>query len=110
MLKIPDNEAIGLFINFYKLLFLGTDFAKKMLKIQIENTGTGDKASANFVIDSGKGDTDGEMSDGKFINDTDIASSDWNDVDPMVDHSGAVKVGGDMDPYQKIKLHANLAL
>ena len=51
------------------------------------------------------------MSDGKFINDTtDIASSDWNDADPMVDHSGAVKVDGDLDPYQKIKLHANLAL
>lgn len=32
---LPDNEAIELFVNFYKLLFLGTKFAKKMLKITL---------------------------------------------------------------------------
>jgi len=32
---LPDNEAIELFVNFYKLLFLGTKFASKMLKITL---------------------------------------------------------------------------
>ena len=31
-----DSNAISLFVQFYKLLFLGTDFASKMLKIQLE--------------------------------------------------------------------------
>ena len=34
-LKIPDIEVIGLFISFYKLLFLGSKFSKKMLKINL---------------------------------------------------------------------------
>ena len=33
---IPDNEAVQLFIHFYKLLFLGSNFAQKMLKLQID--------------------------------------------------------------------------
>jgi len=37
-LKLPDNEALPLFISFYKLLFLGSKFARKMLKIKIEKT------------------------------------------------------------------------
>ena len=32
---LPDNEAIELFVNFYKLLFLGSRFASKMLKIKL---------------------------------------------------------------------------
>ena len=30
-LKLPDQEAIILFLNFYKLIFLGTKFAEKVL-------------------------------------------------------------------------------
>ena len=37
-LKLPDNEALLLFLNFYKLLFLGSKFARKMLKIKIEKS------------------------------------------------------------------------
>ena len=112
-LKIPDNEAIGLFINFYKLLFLGSDFAKKMLKIQIDGNSSGDK---NILFDSKNKDqpTDDELSDGKFMYDTtDLASSDQQNLDDLdhdVVHEGSVKAEGDLDPYQKIKVHANLAL
>jgi len=77
-LKIPDNEAIGLFINFYKLLFLGSEFSKKMLKIQLEKDGN-PNGERNLLIDSKTKDqtTDDELSDGKFLYDTtDIASSD----------------------------------
>lgn len=30
-LKISDNDAINLFVSFYKLFWLGTRFADKML-------------------------------------------------------------------------------
>lgn len=39
-MKIPDNEVIALFVNFYKLLFLGTPFSRKVLKIKLQ---AGDK-------------------------------------------------------------------
>lgn len=32
---LPDADAVSLFINFYKLLFLGTKFSKRMLKIDV---------------------------------------------------------------------------
>lgn len=35
-LQINDNECIKLFLNFYKLLFLGSPFAEKMLNIKFE--------------------------------------------------------------------------
>ena len=35
-MKIPDNEVIALFVNFYKLLFLGTPFSRKVLKIKLQ--------------------------------------------------------------------------
>jgi len=35
--KIPDPDAIKLFLNLYKLLFLGSPFAQKMLNIKIES-------------------------------------------------------------------------
>jgi len=38
-IRLLDNEAIGLFINLYKLLFLGTSFASKMLKIKTSQDG-----------------------------------------------------------------------
>jgi hypothetical protein len=45
---IPDNEVISLFIGFYKLMFLGSKFASKMLKIKVEGSATAQK----LVIDS----------------------------------------------------------
>jgi hypothetical protein len=33
---INDSECVKLFVNFYKLLFLGSPFAEKMLNIKIE--------------------------------------------------------------------------
>ena len=32
---LPDADAVQLFINFYKLLFLGSKFSKRMLKIDV---------------------------------------------------------------------------
>ena len=33
---LNDNDAVKLFLHFYKLLFLGTPFAEKMLQISLE--------------------------------------------------------------------------
>ena len=38
-LKLPDQEAIILFLNFYKLIFLGTKFAEKVLQIKLQPQG-----------------------------------------------------------------------
>jgi len=72
---LPDNEAIVLFVCFYKLLFLGSDFAHKMLKIRLEKTDP--KEIAKIVIESGVStDEEGKMSDGNFLNDTSDVLSD----------------------------------
>lgn len=94
---IPDNEVISLFIGFYKLMFLGSKFAAKMLKIKVENSATAQKLVLDNISD--------EESDNGFINDT----SDQFSSDSQV-HEGMVAQDGDIDPYQKIKIHANLAM
>ena len=71
---IPDTEAVQLFINLYKLLFLGSKFAQKMLKLQI------DKQDKHLILVEKNGSTTDEerMSDGPVINDTsDVISSDY---------------------------------
>lgn len=61
---IPDNEVISLCINFYKLMFLGSKFAQKMLKIKVDTSTT-----LKFVIDPSLISED-EQSDTGFVNDT----------------------------------------
>ena len=34
-MKIPDSDAIILFVNFYKLIFLGTKFTERVLQIRL---------------------------------------------------------------------------
>ena len=68
---IPDNDVVSLFISFYKLMFLGSKFAQKMLKIKLENS-----SSQKIVIDTTMISED-EQSDTGFVNDTsDQLSSD----------------------------------
>ena len=38
IVQINDTETIKLYINFYKLLYLGTPFAEKMLNIKLEES------------------------------------------------------------------------
>ena len=37
-LKLEDSDAIILFINFYKLIFLGTKFTEKVLQIRVQHS------------------------------------------------------------------------
>ena len=48
-LKINDNESIKLFLNFYKLLFLGSPFAQKMLNIKFEEQKSSKKAGSKIT-------------------------------------------------------------
>jgi len=48
---LSDSKAVVLFVCFYKLLFLGTDFANKMLKIKLENS-TKDNQIRKIIIDN----------------------------------------------------------
>ena len=34
-MKIPDSDAIILFVDFYKLIFLGTKFTERVLQIRL---------------------------------------------------------------------------
>lgn len=69
-IKVNDNEAAKLFLHFYKLLFLGSPFAEKLLHIKLEDTKGGpniDKQNEEEL----KGDVGG------FVIDTsDVTSSD----------------------------------
>jgi len=107
---LADNDAIVLFICFYKLMFLGTKFSQKMLKLQLEKEGSG--AQRKIVIeDKHLTDEEGKMSDGAVMNDmSDVISSDFGPENYKVHEGTVLQHDGDPDPYQKIKKHANLAL
>ena len=49
-LVINDNESIKLFLSFYKIMFLGSPFAEKMLNIKFEETKTTGKKGASKVM------------------------------------------------------------
>lgn len=61
---LPDNEAIELFVNFYKLLFLGTKFASKMLKITLN------QQAKKIEIPDAAGQEATDSEGGSFIVDT----------------------------------------
>lgn len=92
---LPDADAMTLFINFYKLLFLGSKFSRKMNKIEITDT----KDIQNIMKLTEGGFTDDEnLSDG-IIQDTSDANFDLSDDNDE-----------EIDPFQKIKIHANLCM
>jgi hypothetical protein len=105
-LKIPDTEVISLFIQFYKLMFLGTRFSKKMLKIMVDKNAK-DPNDQLIMEKSSKAGSDDEgaiTSDGAFINDTSDQLSEEEKQE------GPNFLDGTKDPYLKIKINANLAL
>eukprot|EP00347_Sterkiella_histriomuscorum_P021491 403333793 len=130
---LNDTECIKLYINFYKLLYLGTPFAEKMLNIKLEETKVSSKGSkhgkkgqqTNQITQNDWDDNlfdDEELKgDGNsFIIDTsEMSSSDGGFNDSFI----SSKSGGgnkkspssndsitSSDPYQKIKNHAALCL
>ena len=47
--KLSDSDSIILFIEFYKLMFLGTRFTQKVLQIRVSPTESSDKAKQVVV-------------------------------------------------------------
>ena len=109
---LPDNEAIELFVNFYKLLFLGTKFATKMLKITVNPQAK----KIEMPAAAGQDATDSES--GSIIMDTSDAMLSPSDAPstslgrPEGSKQGIVGLVDDSggDQYQKIKIQANLGL
>ena len=109
-LLITDNECIKLFLQFYKLLFLGSPFAEKMLHIKFEEPKQTTKSKVptkilNFdeeALEELKSD-----SGSAFIIDTSDMSS---QSDGGSAYGAKTSDGSDSDHYQKIKNHAVLCL
>jgi len=105
---VSDREAVDLFIGFYKLLFLGTDFARKMLKIKLEK-GSGNEVRKIIINDHAQTDEENK-SDGNYLNDTSDFGSEVNDAAHGTHRGSVVATASEPDPYQKIKQHAAFAL
>ena len=52
-----------MFINFYKLLFLGSKYARKILKLKVEK-------ESNIILEDGGTTTDDNLSDNNYLIDT----------------------------------------
>lgn len=107
--SINDIECVKMYVNFYKLLYLGTPFAEKMLNIKLEETKTKGKKKnyiqqmeENWDEEEVKGDS------GSFVIDTsDISSSDGGEGFSIKEGTKKSPSSNDSisssDPYQKIK-------
>ena len=109
---INDNEAVRMFLNFYKLLFLGTPFSEKMLNIKIEEKKKNTKDNKYNVTYEEEEELKSDS--GSFIIDTsDISSSDKDAFGPSGGYSSPSSndsLTSSSDPYHKIKNHAILCL
>lgn len=106
---IDDKDAVHLFLCFYKLLFLGTEFAHKMLKIKLADKQYGN-AEHQLVIEDHKGNTTDEEGNQTLSDLSDVITSDFGADDYKI-HSGSINsTDYEQDPYNKIKLHASLSL
>lgn len=112
---INDNESIKLFLHFYKLLFLGSPFAEKMLHIKFEESKTAalkNKAPAKLIntFDEEPHEELKSDSGSSFIIDTSDFSSQSDNGSMHTKNSPTDNTGTDCDHYQKIKNYAVLCL
>lgn len=108
---INDNESIKLFLHFYKLLFLGSPFAEKMLHIKFEESKTAAKNKAPLInIDEESHEELKSDSGSSFIIDASDFSSQSDNGSMHTKNSPTENTGTDCDHYQKIKNYAVLCL
>ena len=74
---LNDYDAIVLFVCFYKIMFLGTKFSAKMLKLQLQQDNEGQQKRIYIEDKSSMTDEEGKASDFGFDM-SDIISSDCN--------------------------------
>jgi hypothetical protein len=108
-LVINDNECIKLFLNFYKVLFLGSPFAEKMLNIKFEESkATGKKGNSKVLeltqenLEELKSDSGSAL----IIDTSDISSQ----SDSGKYSKNSPSESGEGDQYQKVKNYAVLCL
>jgi len=68
-LRLPDQEAIILFLHFYKLIFLGTKFAEKVLQIKLKN-----QENEKVVLEEETKDTESLLIDTSEISEPDFTA------------------------------------
>ena len=110
---INDNESIKLFLHFYKILFLGSPFAEKMLHIKFEESKTAPKNKAPAKLINFDEESHEELksdSGSSFIIDTSDFSSQSDNGSMYSKNSPTDNTGTDCDHYQKIKNYAVLCL
>ena len=97
-LRLPDQEAIILFLHFYKLVFLGTKFAEKVLQIRLQNSETAEKV---VIVEE-----ESKLADSVLIDTSEISEPDLQ----ARNSGGSVKseqaTADKEDNYFKIKTHA----
>jgi len=110
-LVITDNECVKLFLHFYKLLFLGSSFAEKMLHIKFEESKGPNKRSKITMQEEEEKQEDLRSDSGaSFLIDTSDMSSQSDGGIYGSKHSPSDGGSEGGDHYQKIKNHAVLCL
>ena len=112
-MKIPDSDAIILFVNFYKLIFLGTKFTERVLQIQLNQK---DKPKKDVMLQLDLNEETKGNESAQFVMDTSEMSSDGapttaaTKTTPMgsgsANSQGSYQKQEHDDNYFKIKMHA----
>lgn len=85
-LKLVDSDAIILFFEFYKLVFLGTKFTEKVLQIRVSQSSPADKAKKVVVQMNNKSTNDESHSseEGKIVMIVDTSDAYSSDNMPRI--------------------------
>ena len=85
-LKLVDSDAIILFFEFYKLVFLGTKFTEKVLQIRVSQPSPADKAKKVVVQMNNKSTNDESHSseEGKIVMIVDTSDAYSSDNMPRI--------------------------
>ena len=112
-MKIPDSDAIILFVNFYKLIFLGTKFTERVLQIRLNQK---EKSKKEVTLQLDLNEEEKGNDSAQFILDTSEMSSDGGTnttatkTTPLgsgsANSQGSYHMAEHDDNYFKIKMHA----
>jgi hypothetical protein len=100
-LAINDNECIKLFLSFYKLFFLGSPFAEKMLNIKFEESKTKKGGKVLELKEETLEELKAGDSGSALIIDTSDMSSQSDGM--YQKNSPSQSESDDIDHYQKVK-------
>ena len=102
-LRLPDQEAVILFLHFYKLIFLGTKFAEKVLQIKWQNQPGQEGQEKQLLIEE---ETKESKVEPMVIDTSEISEPDHNAQNSSGSSQKAESIPDKEDNYIKIKMHA----